>query len=66
MEKFIHIHAKCNAFEIYEQVPEVKAVNRLIRIRNSFKWANGRPNNINDKLVVKTLVVNPELPFMDN
>lgn len=63
MEKFIHIHAVCKAFEIHEQVKEEKAVQRLIKIRNNFRWTQGRPGNDNDKLVVKTILVNPEFQF---
>lgn len=63
MEKFIHIHAKCNAFEIFEQVPEKKAVQRLTRIRRNFEWCLNRPNGYLDHLTVKTIVVNPELPL---
>jgi len=63
MEKFIHIHAKCEAFEIFEQVPEKKAELALKKIRNNFTWSKSRPNFFNDHLTVKTLVVNPELQF---
>lgn len=63
MEKFIHIHAKCNAFEIFEQVPEKKAELRLKKIRNNFIWSQSRSNFKDDHLVVKTIVVNPELPL---
>ena len=61
MTKFIHIHAKCEAFEIFEQVEEKKAVSRLIKIRNNFRWSRNRPSFGNDHLVVKTIVINPEL-----
>ncbi len=61
MTKFIHIHAKCEAFEIFEQVEEKKAVSRLQKIRANFLNLTRRPQFINDKLVVKTLVINPEL-----
>lgn len=61
MEKFIHIHAKCTAFEIFEQVAERKAVRRLTSIRENFMALKRRHNS--DKLSVKTIVVNPELPF---
>ena len=37
MTKYIHIHAKCNLFEIFEQVCERKAVRRLTQIKNNFK-----------------------------
>jgi len=39
MTKYIHIHAKCNYFEIFEQVPEKKSVARLVRIRENYLWA---------------------------
>ena len=61
MSKQIHIHAKCPAFEIFEIVPESKAVSRLKSIRKTFE------ENIRfgGNLVVKTVVVNPELPFVN-
>ncbi len=60
MKRIIHIHAKCDQFEIFEVIPERKAVCRLLRIRLLFE---GSKNRFIDKLVVKTIVVNPELPF---
>lgn len=63
MKKIVHIHAKCNAFEIYEQIPEEKAVNRLIRIRRNFEWFKNRKGFIDDHLTVKTKLVNPEFMF---
>jgi hypothetical protein len=66
MERFIHIHAKCEAFEVFEQIPEGKAVNRLIKIRRNFEWSKNRTGFREDKLSVKTIVVNPELPFKNN
>jgi len=63
MEKFIHIHAKCNAFEIFEQVPEKRAVQRLIKIRRNFEWSLNRREYREDHLTVKTIVVNPEFQF---
>lgn len=63
MEKIIHIHAKCEAFEIWEQVPEKKAVRRLINIRKNFTNLKNRSQYYNDSLIVKTLVVNPEFNF---
>ena len=58
MKNMIHIHAKCDAFEFFELIPEKKAVARLNRIRVLFEdsYRGG-------KLVVNTIVVNPELPF---
>ena len=61
MTKYIHIHAKCNAFEIFQQVPEKIAVNTLTKIRKNFLSLKRR--HIGDKLLVKILKVNPELPF---
>lgn len=63
MEKIIHIHAKCAAFEIFEQVPEKKSVKRLIKIRSMFQGACKHFKTATDKLVVKTIVVNPEFNF---
>jgi len=63
-KKLIHIHAKCNAFEVYEVVPENKAVQRLVRIRNNFKFTQGHYEKApQDHLTVKTGVVNPEFNF---
>lgn len=76
--KLIHIHAKCDAFEIFEVLPESKAVNRLIKIRENFTYIKERgmtatqkrnrsrfrrPFLNTDNLIVKTRVVNPELQF---
>lgn len=75
MEKLIHIHAKCNSFEIFEQVPERKAVQRLEVIKRMFLYGatfvrSGRRKivfkNPNGTLRVKTCLVNPELPFIYN
>jgi hypothetical protein len=70
MCKYIHIQARCNAFEIFEQVTEGKSVKRLIQIKNLFnsigtfeKIFDTKVRKGDDKLVVKTIVVNPELPF---
>ena len=63
MEKFIHIHAKCNAFEVFEQIPEKKAVQRLTQLRRNFEWSLNRQQFREDHLTVKTLVVNPEFQF---
>jgi hypothetical protein len=63
MEKIIHIHAKCRAFEIFEQVPEKKAVRRLNSIRNNFTHLKKRIQFSDDSLSVKTIVVNPEFNF---
>ena len=62
MTKYIHIHAKCNSFEIFEQVSESKAVRRLTTIRNNFLMLK-RHREGGDNLSVKTRVVNPELPL---
>lgn len=59
-KRLIHIHAKCNAFEVFEVVPEKKAVSRLNRIKRNFIFAQGHFLT-SDHLVVKTGVVNPEL-----
>lgn len=65
MKRLIHIHAKCESFEIFEQVPEKIAVKRLTNIRNSFSSLKSRVGRGDDKLLVKTCVVNPELPFVN-
>lgn len=74
MKKIIHIHAKCKSFEIFENVDEDKSIRRLKTIRDmfnstgtfyfkgkkefgKFRWSDG------DKLVVNTIVVNPEFNF---
>lgn len=61
-EKIIHIHAKCKAFEFFEQIPEDKAVGRLIDIRDGFDKLRAS-YGVKGKLVVNTKLVNPELPF---
>lgn len=71
MKKIIHIHAKCEAFEIWEQVPENKSVSRLITIKNMFNSIGSFGDTVStkvfrlggDKLVVNTRVVNPEFDF---
>ncbi len=71
--KIIHIHAKCDQFEIFEQLPENKAVARLRLIKKMFNYTGdlitvGTKNlgfkkirNDSDKLIVKTKLVNPTL-----
>lgn len=62
MKKIIHIHAKCNAFEIFEQVSEDIAVQRLTDIRDGFiKLRIDEEEKGN--LVVNTTLVNPEFNF---
>jgi len=58
MTKYIHIHAKNDLFEIWEQVTEKKAVPRLrqikkLHIENYHRRAGD--------LVVKTRLINPTL-----
>lgn len=66
MTKYVHIHAKCQAFEIFEQVPEKKAVSRLKNIRQNFEESSFRNRRkFTDNLVVKTIIVNPALPFVN-
>lgn len=60
MEKIIHIHAKCKAFEFFEYALEGSAVSRLTDIRDGF--TNLRLDD-EDYLTVNTSVVNPELNF---
>jgi hypothetical protein len=57
--RIIHIHAKCSAFEFFEQLPENKAEGRLIDIRDGYQKLNyhGKAEN----LIVKTALVNPTL-----
>ena len=55
-KQLIHIHAKCDKFEIFEIKPANKAVQRLIKIRDLFTGLKYAGN-----LVVKTVVINPEL-----
>lgn len=64
----IHIHAKCNAFEIFEVVDADKAVARLKQIKGMSKNRPRIPNfprfgpaTSNDKLVVNTRIINPTL-----
>lgn len=62
-KKLIHIHAKCDAFEIYEVVEEKRAVPRLQKIRNMAIWSENHRKASIGTLIVKTGVVNPELNF---
>lgn len=73
MERIIHIHAKADRFEFFEQVPEDKAVQRLNQIKKMFdstgkfaKMFRNKTRLDSDKLVVYTRLVNPELPFVYN
>lgn len=64
MEKYIHIHAKCQAFEIFELVSESNATKRLIQIRETFKSSREKfLSKFDDELSVKTKLVNPEFNF---
>lgn len=60
--KIIHVHAKCESFEIFEHVDEKKCVARLNCIKNMF--GSIRRKSPTNKLVVNTMVVNPELQFV--
>lgn len=79
-KRIIHIHSKCDAFEIFEIVDEKDAVKRLTKLKETFIYCQEREMNAEQKrarrkyrglflrehkdhLVVKTRVVNPELPF---
>lgn len=53
-QRIVHIHAKCDAFEVWEHIAENKAIRRLIQIR-SYKRL------FEDKLTVNTVVVNPTM-----
>lgn len=59
-ETYIHIHAKCNFFEIHEQVMESKAIERLTSIREVYSTSKVNWKE-KGKLVVKTVVVNPKM-----
>ena len=61
IEKIIHIHAKCNAFEIHENLPQEKALSKLLSIKDMFLWSKKKPGYEFDKLSVKTGVFNPTL-----
>ena len=65
MTTYIHIHAKCPYFEIFELVPEKKAEGKLTAIRKNFEWYNTKSNmklpHGEANLVVKTIVNNPTL-----
>lgn len=63
MEKQILINASCQAFSVNELVPEKKAVARLKTLMNNFNWSRSRPGMKEDKLSVRTTVVNPEFRF---
>lgn len=61
----IHIKAVSPYFEVYEIIPENKAVMRLRKIRDNFLWYNTHyefsSRFPNAKLTVKTCVYNPTL-----
>lgn len=61
----IHIKAICPYFEIYEIIPEDKAVRRLEKILSHFRYYDTKSTTRQDnaKLVVNTGVHNPELPL---
>lgn len=63
MQKQIHIIATSEFMSIDEVVSEKKAEKRLKDIRNI--WVNSvrHRQNPNDKLTIKTVVVNPSLSF---
>lgn len=65
MKKLIHIHAKCDAFEIWEIKTEKQSQKRLIAINGMFLFANRHYKEGAGNLIVKTGVVNPKLPFKD-
>lgn len=59
-QKNIHITAICSFFEIYEIVPEKKAVQRLNTIKKNYLYMlDSRGSNTG--LIVKTGVHNPTL-----
>lgn len=66
MKKYIHIHAKCQAFEIFELVEESKVIKRLKTIRDAFEFSRKKfMEKFDDNLWVSTIKVNPELPFVN-
>ena len=63
MPRYIHIVAISEIYSVFELVEESKCVERLKQIRDGFMIIKERPNRCDAKLVVKTCVHNPELPF---
>jgi len=67
MKKIIRIQAKCNAFEIDDQIEESKTLARLKQIKSYFmhrktaKILNKLIYSGSDNLVVTTSVINPTL-----
>jgi hypothetical protein len=62
MEKMIRIKAACEVFEISEERPEKKTVQRLEQIRKIFLAVQKRYGySKTGTLSVRTEVVNPEL-----
>jgi hypothetical protein len=60
--KVIHIHAKCDAFEIWEHIAESKAYSRLLNIRKAFvQYQSSKGHQYTGSLVVNIVVVNPTL-----
>lgn len=62
--KLICISAQSEILTIQEIVPENKAVARLKKIKGMYLQAKRHNRHIDSKLIVKTGVVNPELPFI--
>ena len=64
MTKYIHIHARCKSFEIFTQVTEKQAPSKLTQIKDLFNKQKKRyTDKFDDKLLVKTKLVNPEFNF---
>lgn len=63
----IRIQAKCDAFEIDEQIEENKVLKRLESIRSFFLYKKVAQSNLkkyyigSDKLTVTTSIINPTL-----
>lgn len=49
-QKIVHIHAKCEVFEIWEHIPEKKAVMKLERILANYLKFKRLAKNPDDKL----------------
>lgn len=62
-KKLIHIHAKCDAFEIWEIKTDKQSAKRVEQIRKLFEFADGHYDKGAGHLTVKTGVLNSELNF---
>lgn len=60
--RIIHIHAKCEMFETFENICESKCISRLLAIKRAFQWYQKRGGSMEPGILkVNTVLVNPTL-----